>query len=301
MDTILCSWRERFSSLWCWKTLTSSLPIEKVCISQLKIPEKCSRSCDQPIDLDFPILVREIDGEIIDGARAALKERIKEVRWFYIDKGFRHGLIIFKWLPLKTSIDEKNHSTQFMIYQIKILYAIFNLHVRTSFAVKIDWTSRVLCSGSFRMFFFTYYFGSGDDELYKYCKAYYVEIERDWQHFDANRFLVSNFLKSKLEGYSRVQYIQGLVWKADNNVIKMYWDRSEFEHAVKMQHLVVSCGMGSGKNQDCLTQRLGCKLLDTWINEKNGEYFTVSEYGGKPLNELYEEDYAMDLLDKIGE
>lgn len=138
------------------------------------------------------------------------------------------------------------------------------------------------------MFCFVYYFGSEDEKLYEHLKANYVEIERDQRQSDANRFLVSEFLKSKLEGYLRVEYIQGLVWKADNNVIKMYWDKHEFEHAVKMQDLVVSCGMG-------------CKLLDTWINEKNGEYFTISEYGGKPLGELYKEEYAIDLSDKIGE
>lgn len=68
-------------------SLTSTLPVEKLPISHIKIPPKCTRascrSCDNPVDLDFPILVREIDGEIIDGAhraRAALKGKVKEVK-----------------------------------------------------------------------------------------------------------------------------------------------------------------------------------------------------------------------------
>ena len=126
-------------------------------------------------------------------------------------------------------------------------------------------------------------------DIYTWNREYYI-AQRDYKLVDTigeiDRCQVSTFLQSKLSIYTRVEHVRGhMVWIVHNTipiVIKMFLDRETFENTVKMQLLL--------ENHD-----LGCKLLDTWINE--AEYFTISVYGGPDLKSKWNSDY----LEKVTE
>jgi len=137
--------------------------------------------------------------------------------------------------------------------------------------------------------FFECYFAAGDEEKYEDYRKHYLEISRTLGVYTEfiSRFEASDFLKEKTSRYGNVTSIRAAVWKADNVVIKLYRNPATFKLSIENQKIAFERGAG-------------CELLDVWTNENLGEYFTISEYGGESIWDLYGND-AEDMLDGIEE
>lgn len=137
-------------------------------------------------------------------------------------------------------------------------------------------------------YYFECYFDYGDEEKYDFCKKDYKEIHRINDRFTSNftaRFEASHFLNDKLSQYKQIHLIRGAVWKADDFVIKLHKYPDIFKLAIENQITTFERGVG-------------CKLVDTWTNKESNEYFTISEYGGESIWDIYGEK-AEEMIEEI--